>query len=581
MSPQQLDGQIPSISDDVYSLGATLYDLLVGMPPFYSGDLLHQVRNVEACPLIEAIKERGGNSDLPEAVVTTIQACLSKNPDKRPATIGDVIKAIGLRPLARSPFDSGATDSSTASPGKLSLFSTLRNSAEIARLQLLLKKLEFFDLRDAHAEAGEMVFQAGLASERFADQFERLSKIDAANDALRAKSHDETDKSLSAKARRAAASAADRVEERANLLGRKQILIEIGGQALEEIDDTADLEEPRQRASAIQGRIDDARRDLIRLESSGHPLARHPLAGALVIGVLALLGWRLAAHFLGPSNSDYDRASYSQTENFEDNFDDDVDTEHGAFPDSADLPASNREYDRQVRLNQIRIQQAAEDGQERHERDMEEAERLARAERQPGLKTYAAEQFETISIDLKSELSGSLKRNGTEITLRGERLTEIRAYYENEDWLELVNLLRRRDSTEFPGKSEIADAAHSLRENWLWVYAKTPHSNTGRAKLFLITIDPKNTSFFDYSYSWERHPDNNGFIHRRKSNNEPVAVVSGETAVVVRAMKALQQSHRLERSNLKRKRDLGELDAAAFDDAMTKMQASLRQQLQT
>ena len=45
MSPQQLEGGLPKVSDDIYGLGATLYELLTSKPPFYTGDLPHQVRH--------------------------------------------------------------------------------------------------------------------------------------------------------------------------------------------------------------------------------------------------------------------------------------------------------------------------------------------------------------------------------------------------------------------------------------------------------------------------------------------------------------------------------------------------------
>jgi serine/threonine protein kinase len=46
MSPQQAMGQPTTVSDDVYALGATIYDLLSGKPPFFSGDIISQLREV-------------------------------------------------------------------------------------------------------------------------------------------------------------------------------------------------------------------------------------------------------------------------------------------------------------------------------------------------------------------------------------------------------------------------------------------------------------------------------------------------------------------------------------------------------
>ena len=46
MSPQQLLGEDPSASDDIYAVGATLYEMLSSKPPFYGGDVASQVREV-------------------------------------------------------------------------------------------------------------------------------------------------------------------------------------------------------------------------------------------------------------------------------------------------------------------------------------------------------------------------------------------------------------------------------------------------------------------------------------------------------------------------------------------------------
>src|SRR5216117_1023667 len=44
MSPQQLDGERATHLDDIYSLGASLYELLTSKPPFYSGNVDRQIR---------------------------------------------------------------------------------------------------------------------------------------------------------------------------------------------------------------------------------------------------------------------------------------------------------------------------------------------------------------------------------------------------------------------------------------------------------------------------------------------------------------------------------------------------------
>lgn len=43
MSPEQLRGEAPHVSHDVYSLGATAYECLTGHPPFYKGDVVNDI----------------------------------------------------------------------------------------------------------------------------------------------------------------------------------------------------------------------------------------------------------------------------------------------------------------------------------------------------------------------------------------------------------------------------------------------------------------------------------------------------------------------------------------------------------
>lgn len=97
MSPQQLDGQLPQVTDDVYSLGSTLYELLTSRAPFFTGDIPHQVRNLPVPPIEKRLEQLRIDNPTPPAIGATIMACLSKEPEKRPQTAREVAAQMGLQ----------------------------------------------------------------------------------------------------------------------------------------------------------------------------------------------------------------------------------------------------------------------------------------------------------------------------------------------------------------------------------------------------------------------------------------------------------------------------------------------------
>ena len=83
MSPEQLDGSTLDCGADIYSLGAVLYHLVAGRPPFAGPSqpaLMHQVFNEAPAPLTSL---RNG---VPASLDALIRSALAKQPGDRPAS---------------------------------------------------------------------------------------------------------------------------------------------------------------------------------------------------------------------------------------------------------------------------------------------------------------------------------------------------------------------------------------------------------------------------------------------------------------------------------------------------------------
>jgi serine/threonine protein kinase/TPR repeat protein len=92
ISPQQWDGDPPTPLDDIYSVGATLYELLSSKPPFIGVVDWRQVHH-KIPPSISKRRADLGIQDaapIPAEWEETIAACLAKKPKDRPQTVRDL-----------------------------------------------------------------------------------------------------------------------------------------------------------------------------------------------------------------------------------------------------------------------------------------------------------------------------------------------------------------------------------------------------------------------------------------------------------------------------------------------------------
>jgi serine/threonine protein kinase/tetratricopeptide (TPR) repeat protein len=86
-SPQQLRGEPPAITDDIYGLGALAYELLSGYPPFYPR---FEVRRI----LEEPVPDLRTPAPVPPQLLILVMRMLAKRPEDRPQSMREVIDVL-------------------------------------------------------------------------------------------------------------------------------------------------------------------------------------------------------------------------------------------------------------------------------------------------------------------------------------------------------------------------------------------------------------------------------------------------------------------------------------------------------
>ena len=91
MAPEQMrsKGEVDARAD-IWALGATLYTLLIGEPPFSAGSLLEIYESIlHGCPSL-----RDKRPEAPEALETALMRCMQADPNRRYADVAELANAL-------------------------------------------------------------------------------------------------------------------------------------------------------------------------------------------------------------------------------------------------------------------------------------------------------------------------------------------------------------------------------------------------------------------------------------------------------------------------------------------------------
>jgi serine/threonine protein kinase/Tfp pilus assembly protein PilF len=105
MSPQQLEGERGTHLDDIYSLGASVYELLTSKPPFYVGNIDRQIREKIPPSMTRRREELEVEAEpIPAVWEEWVAACLAKDPTRRPQSVTEIARPLQMPSVEARPW---------------------------------------------------------------------------------------------------------------------------------------------------------------------------------------------------------------------------------------------------------------------------------------------------------------------------------------------------------------------------------------------------------------------------------------------------------------------------------------------
>jgi class 3 adenylate cyclase len=169
LPPEQAVGGEPTPRSDLYSLGAMLYEMLTGRPPFLGDDSVSIIgQHINARPIAPSWHNPAVGPDVEELVLSLLE----KDPDRRPASAAAVRERLEQIRKAPEPPALATRAQPRRSPGRLDWGRFIGREGELERLQT--------ELSDALGGRGSLVMlvgEPGIGKTRLADELAVHARI--------------------------------------------------------------------------------------------------------------------------------------------------------------------------------------------------------------------------------------------------------------------------------------------------------------------------------------------------------------------------------------------------------------------